>query len=636
MFKGMLISHRLGGGFFLVILLVIGAIVPVVITQISSVIDQAQLRELNDLYDRARAEIDSEGRLAEALSYVVSTAPTPKKLMAEGNRAQMAINMIPVFKELKKKYAVRQWQFHTPDAHSFFRVHKPEKYGDDLSSFRHTVVETNRLKKSMHGLEKGVAGLGIRGLSPMFYQGKHIGSVEFGMSFGQAFFDKFKEKYSAEIALIMEHKGRMKTIGSTMKNILPVSTQQLTSALKGATIVSQAHFNNKSYAIFARLVKDTNNQPVGVIVIGLDKSTYAAQLHKALVAILGIGLLAIIIGLLAAWLISRSITQPLKTSVAAMHDIAEGEGDLTQRLKADGRDEISQLARAFNRFVEKLHGIMLSVSESVNQLSDSAAHMSDMSQQTLDGAEKQQIETEQVVTAMNEMSATVQDVARHAVEAAGSANEASTQAHDGKQVVSTTVLAIEALSKEVNQASEVIRLLEKDSEAIDTVTAVIRDVAEQINLLALNAAIEAARAGEQGRGFAVVADEVRTLANRTQESTIKIRELIEKLQSRASEAVTVMESNQQRAQASVEQAAIAGDSLQAINTAVHTITDMNTQIASAAEEQSSVAEEINKNLVNISDIANQSTDNVKQTSKSSIELSSLAAELQRLVSNFKL
>ena len=635
MLKGMMISHRLGLGFFLVILLIIGSIIPVVINQISNVIEQAERRELSGLYKSARAEIESEGRLAEALSYVVSSAPTPKKLMAEGNREQMAKNMVPVFKDLKKKYAVRQWQFHTPEADSFFRVHKPAKFGDNLSSFRHTVVETNRQKQTIHGLEKGVAGLGIRGLSPVSYEGKHIGSVEFGMSFGQAFFDKFKSKYGVEVALYIDQKGEYKAFGNTMKTSL-LSADQIAMAMKGETVVLETEFESTPYALYAQIIEDFRKQPVGVLMIAMDRSTYAALLDNALLTTVGIGVLAIIMGLFVAWLISRSITRPLSATVSAMNDIAKGEGDLTQRLNISSRDEISLLATAFNQFVEKVHGIMVSVSSSIDHLSSSASHMTDMSQETLQGAEKQQVETEQVVTAMNEMSSTVQEVARHAVEAASAANNASVQSKEGSEVVNKTVSAIQSLSSEVNQAGEVIRHLEKDSEAIDQVTDVIRDVAEQTNLLALNAAIEAARAGEQGRGFAVVADEVRTLASRTQDSTLKIRELIEQLQARAGEAVKVMESNQLRANESVEQANSAGESLKAITESVSTITDMNTQIASAAEEQSSVAEEINRNVVNINEIVNQSTENVKQTSISSEELSELANELKRQVGSFKL
>ena len=248
---------------------------------------------------------------------------------------------------------------------------------------------------------------------------------------------------------------------------------------------------------------------------------------------------------------------------------------------------------------------------------------------------QQQSETSQVVTAMNEMTATVQEVARHATEAASAANKADHASVEGKKVVLSTMNAIEALSSEVHSAANVISQLEKDSENIGTVLDVIKGIAEQTNLLALNAAIEAARAGEQGRGFAVVADEVRTLASRTQQSTQEIQAMIENLQVGAQTAVKVMDESRAKAESSVSQAAKAGGSLEDITHSVSLINDMNTQIATAAEEQSAVAEEINRNIVNISEIVDRTADGANQTSIASEELASLAAQLQQLVNQFK-
>jgi methyl-accepting chemotaxis protein len=268
-------------------------------------------------------------------------------------------------------------------------------------------------------------------------------------------------------------------------------------------------------------------------------------------------------------------------------------------------------------------------------LASAAEEMSAIMEETHRGTQQQQSETSQVVTAMNQMTATVQEVARHATEAAAAANNADQASIEGKQVVINTMKAIEDLSSEVHSAASVIGQLEKDSENIGAVLDVIKGIAEQTNLLALNAAIEAARAGEQGRGFAVVADEVRTLASRTQQSTQEIQEMIEKLQAGAQSAVKVMDDSRSRAEDSVSQAAQAGTSLEAITRAVSQITDMNTQIATAAEQQSSVAEEINRNVVNISDIVDRTAEGAQQTSTASEELANLAGQLQQLVNQFK-
>jgi methyl-accepting chemotaxis protein len=237
---------------------------------------------------------------------------------------------------------------------------------------------------------------------------------------------------------------------------------------------------------------------------------------------------------------------------------------------------------------------------------------------------------------MNEMTTTVQDVARNTAQAAEAAQRAAQEANSGKQVVTQTLATIDNLANEVEKVAAVIQALETDTGNIGMVLDVIKGIAEQTNLLALNAAIEAARAGDQGRGFAVVADEVRTLASRTQKSTQEIHDMIGRLQSSAAQAVQAMQTGRARAQESVQQAAKAGASLGTITSAVSTISDMNTQIASAAEEQSSVAEEMNRNIVAIRDVAEQTARGAHQTSRATDELSRLSSELQALVGQFKI
>ncbi|RWS99937.1 methyl-accepting chemotaxis protein [Aeromonas caviae] len=355
--------------------------------------------------------------------------------------------------------------------------------------------------------------------------------------------------------------------------------------------------------------------------------------------------IALVIGLILVVVLSvvltRQIRDPLIMLARQAQRIASGDlgrGELQEWVRGNrfNRDELGQLGSAIDRMQGALAELVSEISGSVSQLSSAVEEVSAISEQSAKGMASQQGEVSQVATAMNEMQSTVNEVARNTTDAMGAAKQASRTSTQGNQVVRSAIGSIEQVSRQIEQAGSVVQQLETDSASISMVLDVIRGIAEQTNLLALNAAIEAARAGEQGRGFAVVADEVRSLAQRTQASTAEISKMIEVLQERTAEAGSAMQLSRQQMQESVELAREAGSSIDSINGAVTQITDMNTLIATATEQQNAVTEELNRSIVKIHTAADENAQGAQQTAQACVELSKLATSLHHMTQRFTL
>lgn len=403
---------------------------------------------------------------------------------------------------------------------------------------------------------------------------------------------------------------------------------------------------------------DVEGHTIGFVILGMSQSTVTKNITVSnqrietaisevktasgksmnrfiFIMLVCLGAITVILSILVTILFRRLVVRRLQQTIELITNLAKGHGDLTALLPIRSRDEIRDLREQMNEFLAMLRGMITAIQVDVTDVFRESSTLKTLSGELSDSSEKHKRETEYVATAINQMSTAVNLVAENTASMASAAQQAGSEANASHTVVADSVDAINQLAQSVNRASDVINKLETESQQIGTVVNVIKEIAEQTNLLALNAAIEAARAGEQGRGFAVVADEVRSLANRTQQSTSEIQEIINRLQDNARSAVNVMQEGHSQAGASVNKAARAGKSLEEINTAIRAINEMTSQIASATTEQRRVTEEVNKNIAAMNDVSEHTAGSAEKTAQASQELYDLSQHLDGLVSQFK-
>ena len=376
---------------------------------------------------------------------------------------------------------------------------------------------------------------------------------------------------------------------------------------------------------------------VGDIQVAIDRAQEKVDesVRAALTFIAIAALVVTLVALVCGMLVGQTVTRPIKRVSNLMLDISKGEGDLTHRLPADGTDELAEVGRSFNAFVARIQKTIQEVSATTEQVASAAEELSRVAKETRESVDIQGSETDQIASAINQMAATIQQISSNASEVESAASDADRMAQEGGQTIASAQQSVNTLAGDIDSSTRNIKALAAKTGEIEKVLDVIHEVTDQTNLLALNAAIEAARAGEHGRGFAVVADEVRQLARRSAESADQIRTMIEGFVSETKRAVDNMETSSKRTSETVDRTEHAAGSLRTIVTSVSAIHEQVTQIAAAAEEQSSVAEEINKNVVRIVEAAQSSGSGVSQTSEASNELAQLSERLRSLVGQFR-
>jgi methyl-accepting chemotaxis protein len=439
--------------------------------------------------------------------------------------------------------------------------------------------------------------------------------------------------YSVDASKVGKNIGD--TLGTDGKDVLQLLSAGTPKILKQDDLIRAVYpvspiAESKAWGVVIDLPKQVLLADSVKLQAVLDDAQQSGTIKAVLVAVI-----AGLVGLLLIWLTASGVTRPINSVAEMLKAIASGDGDLTQRLHYSKKDELGELVSWFNRFLDKLQPTIAQIKQSITEARGTADQSSEIARQTSEGMQVQFREIDQVATASNEMSATAHDVANSASNAANAAKGADQSARDGLSIIERSTRDINQLADEVSKAVTEVEALAVNSEQIGSVLEVIRSIAEQTNLLALNAAIEAARAGESGRGFAVVADEVRNLAKRTQDSVEEIRIVIERIQTGTRGVVATMHSSQTQAHSNAGQIQQAVQALSKISDAVTVISDMNLQIASAAEQQSAVAEEVNRNVSAIRTVTETLTGQATESAQICSHLNSLTTHQMKLMDQFR-
>ncbi len=613
-------------------------------------LENSLLEDMKNNYSQVIEHIDNATLRAVSLSSWVANSKNIQEIFAKKDRDQLKEITLPIYEEAKKTANFDKFQFHLPPATSFLRLHKVEKFGDDLSKIRPTIVAVNSTKKNVQGLDRGTFGFGIRGLSPVFYDNRHIGSVEFGVGLNDQFLQRLKDLYNTNAAIVIDADGGYKVLAQNFEFSNPESFYKSYDSVinDGTKKMMIRDVDGHHLYSFAGALKDFSGKIEGAVVIEKDVSDKVNALQKMLIYYVLAALFSVVVIVFVVFLIIKRLLQDRIKKFSRVFREAS-RGDLTARSRVLKPDEMGMLGQMLNEFTGSLQSDIKSISTDAVELNNASTNMysvakelseeTDQSERTIvsvaENAEKTSEDMNAVAAAMEELSTNTQQIASATSSMSETIREISRNTEHASDISSNAVTKVESASSKVDELGEA-------AQKIGQVSDTINDISEQTNLLALNATIEAARAGEAGKGFAVVAGEIKSLAQQTAEATDKIKESIAWIQDSTKstvndikDVVTVINDVNK----------IVKNISQAVDQQTKTIAEIDTNVSQGA----SAIQEVSVNVANASSASDETSKDVKTVSKSishisynstgiassAQQLSGLSEKLHTMVRKFK-
>ena len=612
---------------------------------------QAERLRLEAKFNGVTKALEDEANSATAMALVVASMPDVQKTFGDRDRKALSDLTLPFYDSQKGPLSLAQFQFHTPPATSFLRLHKPEKFGDDLSSFRQTVVEVNQNRTNISGIEKGVAGFGIRGVVPVYDGSSHVGSVEFGIKLNDKLLLSMKESMGVNISVVVPEGQGFKYLAKTHSLSIPkksfpwLAKMMTTKELR----YKQVDKNGKNLMTVFGPLKDYTGKTIGVLAIPADITDTMSEIRSSMLKMITGGFLALLVIMgIFVFLLNNFINRPLKNIMDKFHQA--GQGDLTVTIDKSyaATGEFAELGNTFNSFLDNVRSMVVDIRGSVDATTSASTNLSELSEAMQQGATSASDNTRAVSNAADEMSNNMNSVAAASEEASTNVTMVATATEE----MSSTITEISANTEEASSiatraveqaanASAKVDILGEAAVKISKVTEVISDISAQTNLLALNATIEAARAGEAGKGFAVVANEIKELARQTSEATLQIKLQIEGIQNSTDETVTeireitevinkVNEIVATIASAIEEQAATTSEIGGNVQQAAIGISEVNENVA----QTSAVASEIASDIGQISEITDEMSASSNEVNNSADSMAALARTLEQMIKRF--